>query len=426
MSNRWDETWHRLREWTNGQAPSERLAAQILLYEGYKGLDPSHPLGGKDGIKDAVCQKDGQQWLMAVYFPRGQQNSKDIKKKFLNDIKGVKSNKAEALAFVTNQELRLAQRQALQKAAGTVPTELFHLERITAILDIPEMLSVRKQFLGIDYEEMPPVSLGGEGGKAPSAGGGGGSAIGFGVLGGDGGPGGNVFFLNGHPGEAPGTGGGGGGAIGDGAVAGEGGGGSEFVTACFRVEDIPDVVEIKVGRGGRGGENGGDAEDGEDTTFGNLLRAKGGKGAKGRQVSIQTQPAPAEFSTAKVRISSALLANHAEIRDGLLYMLGCGWEAYIVCDFPSIVQGYFVFVVEANEVNFITTQELGIKILDSECIVVIQTSIFVDMQGSYKIIRQKVVVPFQVEASVPGIWTVQILVGNDELVRVPFEICKHC
>ncbi len=48
-----DETWHRLREWTKGQTPSERLAAQILIHEGLIDLDPSHPLGGKDGGKDA-------------------------------------------------------------------------------------------------------------------------------------------------------------------------------------------------------------------------------------------------------------------------------------------------------------------------------------------------------------------------------------
>jgi hypothetical protein len=70
MASRWDETWHRLRDWTNGQAPSERLAAQILLSDGFVGLDPSHPLGGKDGTKDAIAHKDGKRWLMAVYFPR--------------------------------------------------------------------------------------------------------------------------------------------------------------------------------------------------------------------------------------------------------------------------------------------------------------------------------------------------------------------
>ncbi|WP_449416601.1 hypothetical protein [Phormidium nigroviride] len=155
MTNRWDETFHRLREWTNGQAPSERLAAQILLHEDYQDLDPSHPLGGRDGTKDAVCKKNGKEWLMAVYFPRGQQNFGNIKKKFHDDLKGVKSNKADALAFVTNQELLLSEREELRQAAQPIPVELFHLERITAILDKPEMNGVRKQFLQIDFKDEP-------------------------------------------------------------------------------------------------------------------------------------------------------------------------------------------------------------------------------------------------------------------------------
>ena len=39
---RWDETWHRLLDWTSGQAPSERLSAQVLLADGFSCLDPSH------------------------------------------------------------------------------------------------------------------------------------------------------------------------------------------------------------------------------------------------------------------------------------------------------------------------------------------------------------------------------------------------
>lgn len=52
--NEGQETWHRLIEWDRGQAASERLAALILKVEGYKEIDPSHPLGGKDGLKD-IC-----------------------------------------------------------------------------------------------------------------------------------------------------------------------------------------------------------------------------------------------------------------------------------------------------------------------------------------------------------------------------------
>lgn len=150
MSTRWDETWHRLREWTNGQGPSERLAAQVLLAEGYTDLDPSHPLGGPDGLKDAVCRKDGLKWVMAVFFPRGQQSLAAIKRKFLHDLDGVARNDAHALAFVTNQELIVSDRETLKEAAGGVLVEVYHLDRITTILDQPSMSLVRKQFLLID------------------------------------------------------------------------------------------------------------------------------------------------------------------------------------------------------------------------------------------------------------------------------------
>jgi hypothetical protein len=120
MSDRWDETWHRLREWTNGQGQSERLAAQVLLGEGYTDLDPSHPLGGPDGAKDALCRRDGKTWIMAAYFPRGQQALGAIRSKFLSDLRGVASNSAHALAFVTNQELTVAECDALSAAAGNL------------------------------------------------------------------------------------------------------------------------------------------------------------------------------------------------------------------------------------------------------------------------------------------------------------------
>jgi hypothetical protein len=112
VTNRPDETWHRLRDWTYGQAPSERLSSQILMSEGFVALDPSHPLGGPDGGKDALCRRDGKKWVMAVYFPRGQQSLGAIKKKFLGDVEGVAANLADALAFVTNQELSLGDRKA--------------------------------------------------------------------------------------------------------------------------------------------------------------------------------------------------------------------------------------------------------------------------------------------------------------------------
>jgi hypothetical protein len=148
MSYGWDETWRRLLGWTGGQGPAERLAAQVLYAEGYERVDPSHPLGGPDGGKDALAHKGGLVWAMAAYFPRDQQSFAEIKAKFLVDVAKAGAAGADAVAFVTNQELRLAERRELEKEIG-LPLDLFHLERLTAVLDRPAMHAIRAQFLNI-------------------------------------------------------------------------------------------------------------------------------------------------------------------------------------------------------------------------------------------------------------------------------------
>lgn len=59
-------------------------------------------------------------------------------------------------AFVTNQELRLAERDELEAISGGAnKVELYHLERVAAILDQPALASIWKQFLDIDYSSGP-------------------------------------------------------------------------------------------------------------------------------------------------------------------------------------------------------------------------------------------------------------------------------
>ncbi|WP_433664706.1 hypothetical protein ACQPW1_22685 [Nocardia sp. CA-128927] len=152
MSKRPDETWHRLLGWTHAQALSERLAAQILLAEQYKNLDPSHPLGGPDGTRDAIAERDGKRWIMAAYFPRGQQPYREIKKKFLADLVGVDKNGADGIAFVTNQELTRSERDKLVGLTNAA-VELYHLERCVAVLDQPRMGPVRRQFFLEDQND---------------------------------------------------------------------------------------------------------------------------------------------------------------------------------------------------------------------------------------------------------------------------------
>lgn len=152
-----DETWHRLREWTYGQPPSERLSAQILNEEGYADIDPSHPLGGKDSGRDGECTREGRRWTWAVYFPRGQQDFSAIKKKLGEDIDVARKHDPSGIAFVTNQELRLAERRELREIGGDINVELYHLERLASILDRPKMAPIRQQFLKIAPGRPPMI-----------------------------------------------------------------------------------------------------------------------------------------------------------------------------------------------------------------------------------------------------------------------------
>lgn len=176
--HRVDETWHRLRDWTLGQSPSERLAAQVLIFEGFKSVDPSHPLGGKDGGKDALCEKSGIKYAMAAYFPRGEHPFTDVESKFMSDLSSALNNLIGGFLFVTNQEIRLAERSKLQRACACrgLSCEIFHLERVATILDSPAMHEVRAQFLNIDYQRVG----GGRGGNAKASNG----ALAFGGRGG--------------------------------------------------------------------------------------------------------------------------------------------------------------------------------------------------------------------------------------------------
>ncbi len=88
---------------------------------------------------------------MAAYFPRDQQPFTQIRAKVESDFAGVATNRADALVFVTNQEIRRSERRQLQETvAGRI--ELYHLERVNTILSQPSMARLRRQYLGIDSD----------------------------------------------------------------------------------------------------------------------------------------------------------------------------------------------------------------------------------------------------------------------------------
>lgn len=134
------------------------LAWQVIAAAGYSKIDPSHPHGGPDKGADALCEKDGENWVLAVYFARGEKTYATIKNKLAKDMKGAKTRGALGIAFVTNQELRLAEREKLEQLDPDLKVDVFHLLRITEFLDEPRNARLLEDYLDIVVGP-PPVLI---------------------------------------------------------------------------------------------------------------------------------------------------------------------------------------------------------------------------------------------------------------------------
>lgn len=203
------------------------------------------------------------------------------------------------------------------------------------------------------------LRLGGEGGKAPGAGGGGGGAIGKNARGGRGGRGGRITDLEGNflsPDEfepaaetlqtrdvLPGAGGGGAPAFGDGAVAGDGGNGGDIATGILEVEP-GEIFEIVIGEGGRPphlpGQHGSSGEDAvivvrtSDGRVKRTIKAGAGKGAEAGRLPDDWVPVSNVDLVGGFGVTTLMLVNAVDIRDGLLFVLGGGWAKYSIPSVP--------------------------------------------------------------------------------------------
>ena len=133
------------------------LAWQVIAADGYTRIDPAHTHGGPDGGKDAMCERDGKKWVMAAYFPLRQKTPATIKKKLLHDMKGAKALGAAGIAFVTNQEITLADREKWEQLDPELEIDIFHLLRVTQILNEPQYAETCERFL--DIVAGPPAML---------------------------------------------------------------------------------------------------------------------------------------------------------------------------------------------------------------------------------------------------------------------------
>lgn len=140
-----------LRDWRYGQTQAERLCAGILSIEGFSAVDPQHPLGGPDGLKDIRCKRGFTEYIAAAYFPPTKPTFSEIRSKFLSDLEGVTKNKARGFVFFVNQALTIGERQILLGLTQSKAdfTDIFHLERLRSVLDSPQGCGLRLEYLRI-------------------------------------------------------------------------------------------------------------------------------------------------------------------------------------------------------------------------------------------------------------------------------------
>ena len=389
MRQRWDETWHRLREWTKGQSPSERLAAQILSSEKYASVDPAHPLGGPDGGQDAKCTKEGHVWTMAVYFPRGRLSFGNITKKFLNNLGGARENSTSGIVFVTNQELSLSERESLVNQGKGFKVDLFHLERITAILDRPEMKDIRTRFLDMADDEPIVLNFGGGGGNAPGAAGGSGAVVNHLSIGASPRTAPSIR-LDGMHAQAPGAGGGGGAAVALPPGYDRSGRRDDVIKRKIISKKIQLVEDNKIE---------------EAATYG--------------------RPVTANDIANGLSIVGIYLADCIHMRGGLLDLLSAGWEWWDAPELPTTASWSFVFTMSIGCLERSAPIGVSIIVKDPMGTERIRHELQVQRVGTSPVEMRSSLHNLQPPIDAVGVWRIEIESGGLKLATLPIEVRNH-
>lgn len=120
--------------------------------------DPIHPKGGRDGGRDLVFYRDLALWIAACYFPSSPKSFPTVERKFRADRDAARKHEPAGFVFVTNQDLKRSDVEALTRAAG-IPTEIYHLERVRQLLDDPRGYGIRLEFLEIEMSVEEQLSF---------------------------------------------------------------------------------------------------------------------------------------------------------------------------------------------------------------------------------------------------------------------------
>ncbi|MBQ1076809.1 hypothetical protein KBX06_27210 [Micromonospora sp. C31] len=166
-------------------------------------------------------------------------------------------------------------------------------------------------------------------------------------------------------------------------------------------------------------------ESGGDTVFGGLI-ARGGKGGGVRPDSMgnvaNAGPAAAVSSEKTLTVSAMMLANHAEIQNGLLYVLGGGWEFFTLPSLPGVVQGVVTLLVDLNGFDVGDIPELSVRSLDPEGQLSFECLGQITVFESSSPGRVPLVIPFGFSCHVAGLWSMVVLHGGVELASIRYRV----
>jgi fido (protein-threonine AMPylation protein) len=137
--------------WDRQSAAAEKMAADILRLEGFLNVDPQSPMGGRDGGKDILCEKDGMRFVAACHFSNDDLNFAAVKKKFKSDLAAALCHKRDGFIFITNQQLTPGDRAKLEEVARLEGQRclIHHREYLRVVLDSPSGYGLRLRHLGI-------------------------------------------------------------------------------------------------------------------------------------------------------------------------------------------------------------------------------------------------------------------------------------
>ena len=163
-------TDERLRTALNGDQPSrERMCLAVLARDrNYSDIHPRRPEGGPDDGRDIQSLRDSQLCFGAVGFRNSVSDSpKDttaIRRKFREDVAAAVSvdPKPRAFVFFTNVDLTPSEVEELRTwgiGQGLSFVDIYWRERIRQVLDSPEGLAIRHQYLGIPMSESEQASF---------------------------------------------------------------------------------------------------------------------------------------------------------------------------------------------------------------------------------------------------------------------------